>query len=94
VRTAVRMWVEDGYTSDEVFGPARLDRCSPLRSFRNAGHASIAMTMDAYGHLLPLGNDGQELAEAECLRPQWLSRYRIRLTVHSTWSILDSQLLA
>jgi integrase len=29
------------------------------------GHASIAMTMDVYGHLFPRGDDGAELAAAE-----------------------------
>jgi integrase len=29
------------------------------------GHASIAMTLDIYGHLFPHGDDGSELAEAE-----------------------------
>jgi integrase len=29
------------------------------------GHASIAMTMDMYGHLFPSGDDGSELAAAE-----------------------------
>jgi integrase len=29
------------------------------------GHASIAITMDVYGHLFPRGDDGVELAEAE-----------------------------
>jgi integrase len=29
------------------------------------GHASIAITMDVYGHLFPRGDDGAELAEAE-----------------------------
>ena len=27
------------------------------------GHANIAMTLDTYGHLLPRGDDGKELAE-------------------------------
>jgi integrase len=29
------------------------------------GHASIAITMDVYGHLFPRGDDGAELAQAE-----------------------------
>jgi len=29
------------------------------------GHASIAITMDVYGHLFPSGDDGAELAAAE-----------------------------
>jgi integrase len=29
------------------------------------GHASIAITMDVYGHLFPRGDDGAELAAAE-----------------------------
>jgi hypothetical protein len=29
------------------------------------GHASIAFTMDVYGHLFPRGDDGAELAAAE-----------------------------
>jgi integrase len=29
------------------------------------GHASIAITMDVYGHLFPRGDDGTELAQAE-----------------------------
>jgi hypothetical protein len=29
------------------------------------GHASIAITMDVYGHLFPSGDDGSELAAAE-----------------------------
>jgi integrase len=28
------------------------------------GHATIAMTMDVYGHLFPRGEDGAELANA------------------------------
>jgi integrase len=31
------------------------------------GHASIAITMDVYGHLFPRGDDGSELAAAEKL---------------------------
>jgi integrase len=31
------------------------------------GHASIAMTLDVYGHLFPSGDDGAELAEGERL---------------------------
>lgn len=30
------------------------------------GHASIMMTMDTYGHLFPDGDDGDDLAAAEC----------------------------
>ena len=33
--------------------------------FLAAGHATIAMTMDTYGHLFPRGDDGSELAAAE-----------------------------
>ncbi|MEJ1938487.1 tyrosine-type recombinase/integrase, partial [Nostoc sp. NIES-2111] len=29
------------------------------------GHATIAMTMDVYGHLFPRGDDAAELAAAE-----------------------------
>ncbi len=29
------------------------------------GHATLAMTMDTYGHLFPSGDDGKELAAAE-----------------------------
>src|SRR5258705_4344209 len=29
------------------------------------GHSSITVTLDTYGHLFPLGDDGAELAEAE-----------------------------
>jgi integrase len=31
------------------------------------GHASIAMTLDVYGHLFPRGDDAAELAEGEKL---------------------------
>jgi integrase len=31
------------------------------------GYASIAITMDVYGHLFPRGDDGAELAAAEAL---------------------------
>jgi hypothetical protein len=29
------------------------------------GHASIVITVDTYGHLFPVGDDGDELAAAE-----------------------------
>ena len=29
------------------------------------GHSSVIMTSDVYGHLVPRGDDGSEMAEAE-----------------------------